>query len=529
MALHHLPKCRGGRPEQRVARLGLAALCGAVSFGAVSFGAVLPRIASAADAPAAPKPALPRLGIAPGEPQNRSAQPSLPFGVSLTKPSGFVLDFHGYLLMPLTLGFNERDNPLPGQGKSVIHNPPLIPLNSRNFTHTGVVPTPYGQLNFSYGNSLMSATLILAAENFTDASGLYNPVEQLGARDAFLSLNLSEQVGTPFELRVGAYTGRYGVMGSHDLGRYGTPLIARTNTIGETVTMGLQLADNLTLVLEEGLGGQLGKPNANTVSSQFNDFAFTEAGATFVGHVHAGLDYANFVQLGLHYFYAWSRDDTAGTGVVPDGSISVFGADARLMAGPFGHLYAGVGITSLTNARPVSGAIEVLNARGGPELIAQYLGDETSDGDGTITAIGAQYDLSVSRLMFGERFQGLSPDILISVFGMHTSVSTEQPETDGDSKLKLGAEVTYNALSWLGVSGRFDHVAPSDASTDSFNIITPRLLFHNGWDSQMEIALSYSHFIYGGTVVIETGSPPTPSPTTVPDGDVVALTGWLWW
>jgi len=93
-----------------------------------------------------------------------------------------VLDFHGYLLMPLTLGFNERDNPQPGQGKTVVHNPPLVPLNSRDFSHTGVVPTPYGQLNFIYGNSLLSATLILAAENFTDATGLYNPVEQLGAR-----------------------------------------------------------------------------------------------------------------------------------------------------------------------------------------------------------------------------------------------------------------------------------------------------------------------------------------------------------
>ena len=37
----------------------------------------------------------------------------------------------------------------------------MIPINSRSFTHTGVVPTPYGQLNFTYGNQLLSATLIL--------------------------------------------------------------------------------------------------------------------------------------------------------------------------------------------------------------------------------------------------------------------------------------------------------------------------------------------------------------------------------
>ena len=490
----------------------------------VSASLAAPVVARAEDTPRV----LPRLGIAPGEPQNRSAQPALPFGLSPVKSKAFVLDFHGYLLLPLTLGFNERANPAPGQGTTVVHNPPLIPNDSRSFSHTGVVPTPYGQLNFTYGNSLLAATLILAAENFTDATGLYNPVEQLGARDAFLSLNLSDQVGMPLEVRVGAYTGRYGVMGSYDLGRYGTPLIARTNTIGETVTLALPLGEALTLVLEQGLGGQLGKPNANTVPSQFNDYAFSEVGATFVAHLHAGLDVSGLAQFGLHYLQAWTRDDTASTGVAPDGTIRVLGADARLTAGRAGQLYLGVGRTDLTNAATVSGAIEVLNARGGPELIRQYLGPD-SNGDGALTTIGAQYDLSVARLIYADAFQGLSPDILLSVFGIHTAVSSDDPDFDGEGKLKLGTEVTYNALSWFGVSGRFDHVSPGASSSESFNVLTPRVLFHNGWDSQMEIALSYSRFIYGGNVVIETGSPPTPDPLALPDADVFALTGWLWW
>lgn len=471
---------------------------------------------------------LARLGLSPGEPQNRSAQPNLPFGLSPAKSKSFVLDFHGYLLMPLTLGFNQRENPEPGQGKTVVHNPPLVPINSRNFTHTGVIPTPYGQVNFTYGNSLLAATLILAAENFTDATGLYNPVEQLGARDAFLSLNLSEQVGTPLQVRVGAYTSRYGVMGSYDLGRYGTPLIARTNTVGETVTAGFSLGPTATLVLEQGLGGQLGKPTANTVPSQYNDFAYTEAGATFVAHAHAAVDVLGTAQLGLHYLYAWTRDDTASTGVIPDGSIGVFGADARLMAGRFGHLYAGLSHVSLTNAMPVSGAIEILNARGGPELVKYYLGD-ASEGDGSLTTLGVQYDLSVARMLFPDLFQGQSADILISAFGMRTGIASDDPDTDGDSKLKLGVEATYNALSWLGASARFDHVSPGDSSRESFNVITPRLLFHDDWSSQMEIALSYSHFIYGGEFVLETGNPPTPDLLATPDADVFALTGWFWW
>jgi hypothetical protein len=515
-------------PMVRVHALVRAGLVGLLP---VLFGAT----PAAAQAQAA-KPVLPRLGIAPGEPQNRSAQPALPFGVAPGKSSGFVLDFHGYLLLPLTLGANERAAPDAEQGDLVLHNPPQIPNNSRSFRHTGVVPEPYGQLNFTYGNATIAGTLILAARNFTDASGLYNPVEQIGVRDAYVTLDLSGYAGIPLEARVGAYTSRYGVMGTYDLGRYNTPLIARVNTVGQTVTAGFSLGEGITLVLEEGFGGQLGKPNEDTVPQAWNDYAFPDVGATFVGHVHAGLDVFRFAQIGLHYLRAFTRDDTASGAFKADGSISVLGADARLMAGNFGHLYVGMAKTTATNSVTVSGAIEVLNARGGPELMEHYLVGEGAppapafDGDGGLFTLGAQYDLSVARLMYGDAFKGLSPDIIISLFGISTSVDSELPTADGISKLKLGTEVTYNALSWLGVGARFDHVSPnSDESREAFNIISPRVLFHNGWDSQLEVSLQYSHFIYGSNVRIESGSPPLLSDTAVPDADVFTLAGWFWW
>ena len=74
----------------------------------------------------------------------------------------------------------------------------------------------------------------------------------------------------------------------------------------------------------------------------------------------------------------------------------MFGADLNLTAGRAGHLYLGVARTQATNAAPVSGAIEILNARGGPELIENYLGP-ASNGTGSLTTFGAQYDLSLSK------------------------------------------------------------------------------------------------------------------------------------
>ncbi len=90
-----------------------------------------------------------------------------------------------------------------------------------------------------------------------DAAGYYNPVDQMGVNDAYITVNLTKRVNFPLQVNVGAYTGRYGAMGTYDAGRYGTPLIAQTNTIGEEITAAYKVGD-LLLLLDQGLGGQLG-------------------------------------------------------------------------------------------------------------------------------------------------------------------------------------------------------------------------------------------------------------------------------
>jgi hypothetical protein len=466
-----------------------------------------------------PEQDLPRLGMSPGEPQVRSAAPSLPFGISPAASKDNVLDFHGYLLLPLRVGVLKRDDPQPGQSSTAIHTPPLIPQSLRSFEYTGVVPDPFVQLDFTYGNSIVSGTAILAATTLTDADGIYNPPRQLGVNDAFINVNLSEPTGVPLEIKVGALTGRYGPMGAYDAGRYGTPLIARINSIGETITAALPLGD-MSLVIEQGLGGQLGRPPDGIVPAGWNDYAETQVGASFVHHLHGGLNYQDLAQVGLHYFTAWSQDDTVQQGLIPDGRINVYGADARLTMDRGGHLYFGYARTKLINAETVGGVIEVLNARGGPELTREYLGPN-SQGDG---------------------FTGASPDVLVSLFGMTTKVDSDHVpdpnsetregrlEYDGIRKLKGGIEVTYNMFSWLSASTRFDHVRlNTDNDKQAFSIISPRILFHTGWQSRDEFALQYSRFIVGSEVLVKTGSPPLYDPAASPDADVFSLSGTFWW
>ena len=70
---------------------------------------------------------LPRLGMTAAEPQQQSVAPSIPFGISPANSREYVLDFHGYLLLPLRAGIHQRENPDPGQGSTVLHSPPLTP------------------------------------------------------------------------------------------------------------------------------------------------------------------------------------------------------------------------------------------------------------------------------------------------------------------------------------------------------------------------------------------------------------------
>jgi len=439
-----------------------------------------------------------------------------------------VLDFHGYILMPLNMGLLRRSDPAAGQDGTVFHTPPLVPQDFRRFQFTGVLPTPWVQLDLTYGNSTVAGTVILAATAATEAEAFYDPIRQLGVNDAFVTMNLSDKVGIPLQLRGGAMKHRYGAMGAFDAGRYATPLIARVNAVGEVATA-VVTRGRVTLVVEEGVGGQLGRSPTGLPSQGWNDFADPNVGASYVAHLHAGISVASRLQVSLHYLRAWSGDDQNLAGTLNAGHIDIFGADTRLTWGRLGHLYVGVAQTRATNAGAVGSVVEVLNARGGTGLVNEYLG-VNSGGNGHLTTFGAQYDFSVARAMFGDKFRGRNPDVVFSLFTIGTKISSDDPANDGLLKLKGGAEVTYTAMSWLGVSGRVDHVRlDNELNRRAFTIYTARLLLHTNWRSRDQFSLQYSHFVYGREVQVESGFPPQDTPGLAPDRDVLSLSVSSWW
>lgn len=498
---------------------------------------------------------LPRLGMDPGEPLTKSAPPSTPFGRSPATSKDAVLDFHGFIQMPMRFALLKRPEAIcegtqtvsvddcraPGQSETALHSPPLIPQEETRFEFTGVVPTPWIQLNFSYGNKTVYGTAVIAAREATDASGIFDATKQLGVSSAYLNVNLSETFKTPFEIKVGALTSRYGAMGQYDAGRYGTPLIAKTSTVGVTTTVGLDLGKGFQVVLEQGIGTSVGRPGSGLLAEGWNDFGYTGAqgtpseggpagvGSTLVNHLHAVVGYNDVAQLGLHYLQAWTQDEQVTPLDTPDGSMGVLAADLQLSMGAAGRLFIGAAKTDAENAAVVSGSLQVLNTRGGPEFILEYLGPE-SNGNGGLMTYGAQYDLSLARALYGDFFRGNSADVRLSLFGIATTVESDDANYDDVSKLKFGFEATYSMLSWFGASARFDHVeGDTSDSTKSMNIISPRLLFHTDWLSRDEISLQYSYFQYGKNVLVRTGYPPVADPGAEPDKHVFVISGTMWW
>jgi hypothetical protein len=328
--------------------------------------------------------------------------------------------------------------------------------------------------------------------------------------------------------RAGAFQSRYGIAGTADEGRYGTPVFARINGIGENVALGARLGD-IELEVQQSVQGLGDTAPLGVAPGDWNAYADPAVGTSLAHHYHAGLRYAGQVAVGFHFLHALAHDERANQGYTPDADLYLTGADLRLTLGRAGHLYLGYAHAEAVHVRSLGRVVEVLNTPGGPGLMAGYLG-EASGGNGALDTFGWQYDLSVARALYGDRYRGGSPDIRLSLFGLATRVENDDSAADGVDKLKFGAEAGYALLSWLATSVRLDQVAEDMADDDrSFTLISARLILRSDWQAQDQLTVQYSHWMNGKEVFVRTGSPPRLDPRTSPDAHALSLAATFWW
>jgi hypothetical protein len=476
-------------------------------------------------------------------------------------------DFHGYFRVPFRLGIGSRPAPkstdtemaeadtstvAEGQSKTTLHAP-LIPdgqyLSWQSTSHNR---SDWAEMFFGIGNSWAKATIGIQGYNFTDVS-FNDPNTQYGIGQAYVTL--TPDLGYEnmrIALKVGAYQDRYGAAGKYDAGEYDTYLFGRTHVMGETLRADYDINEAWGLWAEEGVGGKRPDP------SSFNNARFT-----MLAHGHLGLNKGNDMQFSTHLLYSWaqeedrpyntSKDATGYANSVvdaKDGNMWVTGVDARFDLGAFGYFYGGYSHIGANNALVVGRALEVLHASGGGEyqlgVVDNYFGPgcraagadpnvprtaalagasgafpECSAGTGSVDSVLAQYEFSLTNFLQmseegGQKFWGEGSDLKIALYGMLNKVKSDYKPvdktiwgaTDGNLKVKYGADLQYHATPSITVALRADRLQPNkDVPEQSFSILSPRIVFTSNWVSREQLSFQYSRYIYNQRECVSGPSP----------------------
>jgi hypothetical protein len=463
---------------------------------------------------------------------------------------------------PATLSERDTTDLPEGQSKTTFHAPIIPDGQYLSWQSTSHNRSDWAELFFGIGNSWAKATVGIQGYNFTDSS--FNmPEAQYGIGQAFVTI--APDLGYEnfrLSLKVGAYQDKYGAAGKYDAGEYDTYLFGRTHVMGETLHIEYDITDAIGLWFEEGVGGKRPDP------SSFNNSRFT-----MLAHAHAGLNFGTDLQFSTHLLYSWAQEEDRpydvskpetqyASSVVdyPDGNMWVAGLDARLDLGAFGYLYAGYAHLGAENALVVGRALETIHVSGGGEyqlgVVDNYFGpgctaggDDPFDfpgaertsaligpgrlpfpggcsaGTGTVDTLLAQYEFSLTNFLQmseegGQKFWGEGSDLKVALYGMLNKVTSDyRPAdptlwgpTDGNLKLKYGADVQYHATENITGAVRFDRLQPnSEIPEQSFSILSPRIVLHSNWVTREQITFQYSRYLYNQRECINGRSPAEPA------------------
>lgn len=436
----------------------------------------------------------------------------------------------GYVRAPLRLSWGPATTIAPNgaDAGTQLRTGPLVPdANETDWRYTGSLAPPWTELDFHVGNPQVTATVQIASLNLTDA-GYRRLDANLGINQAFLTLRSPALLAGHVRLAItaGGFSNRYGAAGRLDAGRYDTFLFGRTHVAGETTTLACALGA-WTLLAEHGFGAKLepipfyrtALPNPDLPPPDPARAWDPHSGpvpqeSTFVHHGHLGLRYRDALLLGVHAIDVFANDDqraganlgTFAPGYVrPPGlaspRITIVGAELRWQA-VLGDGYLGVARLDARNADYLGGAIDVLDSAEGWQLHDNFFGapGAAERATGRIDTALFQHIVSFARLLRGSRTGdgGGGPDLIAAMFAMYNRVrGAIDPAFDHD-KLKVGGELVYLPLSWLGIGGRFDVVEPNiDDRTQTFQVASPRLVLRTAFLTHEQILLQYSRYFYG--------------------------------
>ncbi len=414
----------------------------------------------------------------------------------------------------------------PGQSNTDLHTPRLADDQYLDPRFTRQWEKDWTEVFLNYGNAHMVGTVAFQAFGLTDAehTSIDNISSQLGIAQAWVTLMPS--IGKlRINWKVGAFWDKYGMSGKYDAGKYDMYLFGRLHVMGQTMKAEYPVGD-FTFKVIEGFG-------VKNEELEFTPITYGFPGYTLVGHGHLGVAFKKVLDVNAHLISAWAQDarvqgpagaqgeantgtaNNPGSGGLPDGHITVGGAEARITpGGAFGELYVGYSHLGAAQAEQVGPAIEPLASLGGYSggtqiaaaptvypyslpgsnyygpngIMDNYLGScfkctPLQIGTGSINSFLVQYDFSFGTLARKiqnpySSFWGDGPDVTLNLFGLYQTVSSTDTSHwfplvgDGVKKLKYGADLIVTPVSWFAFGARADYVQPTSLDVhESFGVI----------------------------------------------------------
>jgi len=436
-------------------------------------------------------------------------------------------EIHGYFRAPMALGVSTRANPdtPTGPAKGQISYAPnrIIDGSYYSFAYTRLEEQDWAEVTFHAKKKHVDAAVgwmgyWLSATGFRNPDAAAVPgVASLTLDTDFHIANLKPKVA----LQMGAWWPGFGYFEKYD-----TFTLGRFRQIGEQIKLTVPVDPDLTIELVEGFGtGRDGAFGYTTAAS--SPLYASKVGADLLAYVNVRLQYKKYVDISLHYNDEWTRDPYLTSDANPTSGkaytdaaqahLSVVGAEANLSAPVIGRLWISPSYISVKNGWALGnvGGTEVMHAQGGLGVASNYLGwsntPESSTGTGSMFNLGFLYENSLSNLQGKPR--GTLPDVTLNVFGLMMNASLDLPprtmvndayvNRTSIKQLKYGADVTLQALSWLGLMLRGDTVNfDSDNAGYIFSAVTARAIVSSHFLSTESIYLQYSRYIYGDNMVL---------------------------
>lgn len=448
-----------------------------------------------------------------GEATPPAAEPALEPAPAKPWYQDWRTEVTGYFRAPISMGLSSRHSPDDPKGPrhSQVSYGPNRTIDSSywSFAYTRLQEQDWAEV-FIHEKHKHVEAVVGWMGYWYQAVGFRNPDASWAPGMAYVTLDTDFDVAAVkpnAALTVGAFWPGYGYFEKYD-----TFTLGRFRQIGEQAKLTVPIGEDLKLALVQGFGtGRDG--SFNYLAPPFYGAI---VGLDLLAWANLRVSYKKLVDVALHVSNQWTSDpnlvQTSMAGpksftAATHAHLSVIGAEANFSAPYAGHLWVSPSVMNVRNGWAIANSgTEVMHSLAGAGVATNYLAwtnsPSDSTGSGQIFDLGFMYENSLSSLRGLERGSVL-PDVTVSAFGLLARARLDRPPGstlpyDSIEQLKFGFDATLQALSWLGVMGRFDSVNYDlDHPAYIFSAVTGRLILSSHFLSSERIYLQYSHYRYG--------------------------------